>query len=186
MADMTQADADLLAEDGEKDLEELPGRMMDAVRALEAFQGPLLVTRKEHSLQSATRAHRAGESTEYVVAALVHDIGDAYAPYSHGEFVAAVLKPFVEERICWIIQKHPLFQAYYYAHLMGGDRDARDAYRDHPWYDDCVKFCAEYDQNCFDPDYDSLPLEYFEPMVREVFGHPRYAADGMSFMIDES
>jgi predicted HD phosphohydrolase len=186
MSEMTQADADLLIEDAVEEARALPDRILDAVRALRAFQGPVQVSRYEHSLQSASRAYRDGRDEEYVVAALVHDIGDALAPYSHGEYVAAVLKPYVSERMCWIIHRHPLFQSYYYAHLMGADRDARDAYRDHPFYDDCVEFCAEYDQNCFDPGYDALPLEFFEPMVRRVFGHARYAADGMSFLTEHS
>jgi predicted HD phosphohydrolase len=83
----------------------------------------------------------------------------------------------VSERVCWIVQKHALFQSYYYAHLMGQDRNARDRYLDHPFYDDCVEFCEHFDQNCFDPDYDSLPLEFLRPIVEEVFGRPRYAAD---------
>jgi predicted HD phosphohydrolase len=179
MADMTESDMELLTADADEDAKELPGRLMDAVAALENFQGALKVSRLEHSLQSATRAHRAGKDKEYVAAALLHDIGDALAPHSHGPLVGAVLKPFVSERICWVVEKHPLFQAYYYAHLMGVDRNARDRYRDHPYYDDCVEFCEHFDQNCFDPDYDSLPLEFFRPIVEEVFSRPRYMADGV-------
>ena len=177
MADMTEADLRLVNEDHEEDERRLPGRLMDAVAALDQFQGPLKVSRMEHSLQSATRAYRAGKDNEYIAAALIHDIGDALAPHSHGEMVGAVLRPFVSERVCWIIQKHALFQAYYYAHLMGEDRNARDKYLAHPFYDDCVEFCEEFDQNCFDPDYDSLPLEFFRPIVEEVFSRPRHAAD---------
>src|SRR5215212_518549 len=177
MADMTAADLRLIDADADEDARELPDRLMRAVADLERFQGPLRVSRLEHSLQSATRALRAGKDSEYVAAALVHDIGDALAPYSHGEMVAGVLRPFVSERVCWIVQKHALFQSYYYAHLMGADRNARDKYRDHPFYDDCVEFCEQFDQNCFDPDYDSLPLEFFRPIVEEVFGRPRHAAD---------
>src|SRR6188768_4499162 len=118
MADMTEADLALIDADADKDARELPGRLMDAVAELASFQGALKVSRLEHSLQSATRAHRAGKDKEYVAAALLHDIGDALVPHSHGEFVGAVLKPFVSERVCWIVEKHGLFQAYYYAHLM--------------------------------------------------------------------
>jgi predicted HD phosphohydrolase len=182
MADMTREDTDLVLADAADEARELPDRVLRAVLALKDFQGPLKITRFEHSLQSATRAYHDGKDEEYVVAALVHDIGDALAPYSHGEYVAAILKPYVSERVCWIVSRHGLFQSYYYAHHCGEDRNARDVYRDHPYYDDCVEFCAEYDQNCFDPDYDSLTLEFFEPMVRRVFGEARYAADGMSFL----
>ena len=177
MADMTEADIRLVNADHAEDERKLPGRLVDAVAALEQFQGPLKVSRLEHSLQSASRAYRAGMDNEYVAAALIHDIGDALAPHSHGEMVGAVLRPFVSERVCWIIQKHALFQAYYYAHLMGEDRNARDKYLDHPFYNDCVEFCEQFDQNCFDPDYDSLPLEFFRPIVEDVFSRPRYVAD---------
>jgi predicted HD phosphohydrolase len=175
MADMTAEDTRLVILDAEEEALELPDRLLDTLRGLERFQGPQKVTRLEHSLQSATRAHNDRLDEEYVVAALLHDIGDHLAPYSHGEYVAAVLKPFVHERLCWIIQKHGLFQAYYYAHHLGGDRNARDRYKDHPWYDDCVEFCALYDQNCFDPEFESLPVEFFEPMVRRICGEARYA-----------
>lgn len=182
MADMTEADLALIDADADADARELPGRLMDAVAELANFQGALKVSRLEHSLQSATRAHRAGKDKEYVAAALLHDIGDALAPHSHGEMVAGVLRPFVSERVCWIVQKHALFQSYYYAHLAGGDRNARDKYVGHPFYDDCVEFCEQFDQNCFDPDYDSLPLEFFRPIVEEVFAQPRHAADDMPAM----
>jgi predicted HD phosphohydrolase len=180
MADMTAADLALVNADADEDAKQLPDRLMRAVADLERFQGPLQVSRMEHSLQSATRALRAGKDNEYVAAALVHDIGDALAPYSHGEMVAGVLRPFVSERVCWIVQKHALFQSYYYAHLDGGDRHARDKYRDHPFYDDCVEFCEHFDQNCFDPEYDSLPLEHFRPILEEVFSAPRHAADELA------
>ena len=180
MADMTEADLALINADARDDIRELPNRLMDAVAELADFQGALQVSRLEHSLQSATRAHRAGKDEEYVAATLLHDIGDALAPYSHGEMVAGVLRPFVSERVCWIVQKHALFQAYYYAHLSGGDRNARDKYLDHPWYDDCVEFCEHFDQNCFDPGYDSLPLEHFRPILEEVFSAPRHAADELA------
>jgi predicted HD phosphohydrolase len=186
MSDMTKQDAELLLADTAEGARELSDNLLAAVLKLRDYQGSLQVTRYEHSLQSATHAYRAGEDEEYVVAALIHDIGDELAPYSHGEYVAAVMKPYVSERVCWIVAHHPLFQAYYYAHLIGGDRDARDRYRDHEWYDDCVTFCADYDQNCFDPDFESLPLEFFEPMVRRVFGEARYAADDMTILYDQA
>ena len=104
-----------------------------------------------------------------MVAALVHDIGDMIAPFSHSELAAAVLRPFVSEKTYWIVKHHGLFQMYYFAHHLGGDRNARDRYRDHLWYDDAIRFCEFYDQNCFDPDYDSKPLAFFAPMVKRLF-----------------
>jgi predicted HD phosphohydrolase len=148
----------------------LPGRVLDAVRALDdGGAAGYAVTRLEHSLQSATRAERDGQPVDYVVAALVHDIGDGLAPYSHGSYAAAVLRPFVSEELCWIVDHHPLFQMYYYAPHMGGDRGARDQFAGHPWYAATVEFCERYDENCFDPDYDWLPLDHFVPAVESVF-----------------
>ncbi len=151
----------------------LPDRILDALRRLENSIGGYRVSRLVHSLQSATRAQRAGESEEMVIAALLHDIGDDLAPHSHSELAAAVLRPFVSERTHWIVKHHGLFQMYYFAHHYGGDRNARDRFADHPYYRATVDFCANYDQNCFDPEYDTLPLEHFEPMLRRVFSTVR-------------
>ena len=45
-------------------------------------------------------------------------------------------------------------------------------YADSPYFDRCVDFCAEYDQNCFDPNYPVMALEEFRPMLDEVFSRP--------------
>lgn len=154
-------------------IRELPGRLVAALRQLdESFSG-YRVSRLQHSLQSATRAEAAGEPEELVVAALLHDLGDTLAPLSHSEFAAAVLRPFVSERTHWIVAHHGVFQMYYYAHHHGRDRHARDRYRGHPWYQACADFCEHYDQNCFDPDYPTKPLEHFVPMLQRVFAKPR-------------
>ena len=117
----------------------LPGRVLGAVRSLETGGAPgYAVNRLEHSLQSATRAERDGKPVDYIVAALVHDIGDSLAPYSHGSYAAAVLRPFVSEELCWIVSHHPLFQMYYYGPHMGGDKHARDEFAGHPWFDATV------------------------------------------------
>lgn len=174
MEDGTPEDYALLDRLEQPYLRALPDRILAAVEALkESFSG-YQVSRYEHSLQSATRAERDGRDEEYVVAALVHDIGDELAPHTHGEMMGAVLRPFVRPEVCWIVRHHGLFQSYYYAHHTGGDRDARERYRDHEWFDACAEFCERYDQNCFDPAYESLPIEHFEPMVRRVFAEPRY------------
>jgi predicted HD phosphohydrolase len=174
MEDGTREDYELLERLEQPYLDALPDRILAAVQALkESFSG-YQVSRYEHSLQSATRAERDGRDEEYVVAALVHDIGDELAPHTHGEMMGAVLRPFVRPEVCWIVRHHGLFQSYYYAHYTGGDRDARERYRDHEWFDACAEFCERYDQNCFDPAYQSLPIEHFEPMVRRVFAEPRY------------
>ena len=139
---------------------------------LRMMAGPMLgyhIDRYQHSLQTATRAMRDGAEEEMIVAALLHDIGDVMAPDNHSALAAAVLKPYVSERVHWIVKHHGLFQGYYFHHHLGGDRYARDRFKDHPWYADCIYFCHNYDQNAFDPDYDTLPLEAFEPAVRRLF-----------------
>jgi predicted HD phosphohydrolase len=139
---------------------------------LEGYQ----VSRLEHSLQSATRALHAGESEEMIVAALLHDIGDELAPMNHSEYAASILKPYVSEKTHWIVEKHGEFQAYYYAHHLGGNRNKRDKYKGHKYFDACVNFCEKYDQCSFDPDYESYPLEKFEPMVRNIFARKPYSS----------
>jgi predicted HD phosphohydrolase len=144
-------------------------RVLGHLKLLDEDWGGYKINRYQHSLQSATLAYNDGTDEEMVVAALLHDIGDIISPYNHGELAAAVLKPYVSERVHWIVANHAIFQGYYFNHHLGGDRNARDRFKDHPWYDDCVYFCYNYDQNAFDPDYDTKPLEFFEPMVRRVF-----------------
>ncbi len=174
MEDGTAEDYELLARLEDGYVEALPDRLLAAVRALENSFAGYQVSRLEHSLQSATRARRDGRSDEYVVAALLHDIGDELAPHTHGEMVGAILKPYIEPRICWVVAHHGIFQQYFYGEQTGEDPNARERYREHEWFDDCAEFCERYDQNCFDPAYESLALEEFEPLVRSVFSEPRY------------
>ena len=133
------------------------------------------VSRLEHSLQSATRAYKNGESEEMIVAALIHDIGDELAPMNHSEYAAAILKPYVSEKTHWIIEKHGEFQTFYYAHYLGGDKNMRDKYKDHKYYQNTIDFCEKYDQNSFDPNYKSLSLEFFKPMVKKIFSRKPYS-----------
>lgn len=171
----TKEDYLLLAELEHQYQETLADRILESVQALEHTLSGYQVTRLEHSLQSATRAYKDGRSEPYIVAALIHDIGDVLAPFTHGEMVAAIMKPYFSENLCWIVKHHGAFQMIYYAHHYGEDRNARDRFADHPWFDDCAEFCEKYDQNCFDPNYESLPLKFFEPMVRRIFtAEPRF------------
>ncbi len=174
MDEGTKQDYELLAADEAAEIAAFPDLVLGWLREMDR-PSPYQVTRLEHSLQAATRAHRAGEDDEMVVAALVHDIGDVLGPANHSEVAAAVLRPYVSERVYWIVKHHGLFQGYYYNHYYGRDRDARDRHLGHEWYDDTVRFCADYDQVAFDPAYESEPLEFFEPMVRRILAEPTYA-----------
>jgi predicted HD phosphohydrolase len=169
MKDGTREDYELL-EIYERDyLAELPRRIMASLQALEHGLGGYPVTRLEHSLQAATRAKRDGADDELIVAALIHDIGDDLAPYTHSEVAAGMLRPYVRPEVTWIVEQHGLFQSYYYAHHQGGDRNGRERFKDHRWYQVCKDFCANWDQSSFDPKYAWEPLESFEPMVRRIF-----------------
>jgi predicted HD phosphohydrolase len=152
---------------------ELPDRILAHLKLLDNDHGGFAVDRLEHSLQTATRAHRDGRDEEYVVCALVHDIGDILCPASHAELGAAILKPYVSEANHWMMDKHGIFQGYYFFHHLGLDRDMREQFRGHPHFEYCAQFCHMYDQNAFDPDYESMPLEAFEPMLRRVLAAPR-------------
>ena len=175
MADGTREDYQLLDRLEDEFAAGTADRVLAHLRELTGSVGGYKVDRLEHSLQTATRAYRDGAEEEIVVAALLHDIDDLMAPHSHGELSALILRPYVTERTYWIVLHHGLFQYYYYAHHLDRDRHARDKYRDHPWYQDAVDFCHRWDQSSFDPDYDSLPLEFFEPMVRRVFAREPFS-----------
>ena len=135
------------------------------------------IDRYSHSLQTATRAERDGADEETIVCALLHDIGDVLVPDNHGEVSAAILRPFINDQNYWILKLHGLFQGYYYFHYYGKDRKMRDQFKDNPYYQACVDFCHLWDQESFDPDYDTFPLEHFEPMTRRVMEEPRTVCD---------
>lgn len=148
-------------------------RLLQALRDLDDDSGGFAVTRLEHSLQTATRAHRDGRDEEYVVCALMHDIGDLMGPSNHAEVGAVIMKPFVSEQNHWLLDKHGIFQGYYFFHHLGLDRDMREQFRGHPHFEYTAQFCHLYDQNSFEPNYDTMPLEAFEPMLRRVVERPK-------------
>jgi predicted HD phosphohydrolase len=154
-------------------------RVIEHLRLLAGDCGGFPVDRLTHCLQTATRAHRDGRDEEYVVCALLHDIGDTLGAYNHPDVAAAVVKPFVSEANHWMVEKHGIFQGYYFFHYLGMDRNMRDAFRGHPHFQRTAEFCQKYDQPAFDADYDTMPLEAFEPMVMKLFMAPKnsmYAA----------
>ncbi len=169
MKDGTREDYQLLQQYENEYIAGTADRVLTHFRGLEDSLGGYQITRLEHALQCATRAWRDGAGKEMTVAALLHDIGDHLAPENHGEMAAAILRPYVSERTYWILKHHGVFQGYYFFHHLGGDRNARDQYRDSPYFQDCADFCEKWDQSAFDPEYESLSLEFFEPMVREIF-----------------
>jgi len=148
-------------------------RLLASLRLLGHEGGGFAVSRLEHSLQTATRAHRAGRDEEYVVCALMHDVGDLMGPSNHAEVGAMIMRPYISDANYWMMDKHGIFQGYYFFHHLGLDRDMREQFRGHPHFEYCAQFCHLYDQNSFEPGFDTMPLEAFEPMLRRVIAHPK-------------
>ncbi len=174
MKDGTKEDYDFLNAHEIEYTKGTPDRLLKALVDLDEGLSGYQITRLGHSVQSATRAWRDGADKDWVVAALLHDIGDIYAPYNHDEYAAAILRPFVREQCTWVVEKHGDFQLAYYGQHVGADPEKRQSYAGHPYYDDCVTFCERWDQSSFDPDYETKPIEPFAPMVREVFARKAY------------
>ena len=151
----------------------LADRVLTHLRLLDGDYGGFPIDRLQHSLQTATRAHRGGEDESYVVMALLHDIGDTLGSYNHPDIAAAILRPFVSEKLHWMCANHGIFQGYYFFHYLGLDRNMRDGLRGHAHYEDTARFCENYAQTAFDAGYKSAPLAFFEPMVRRIFAAPR-------------
>src|SRR5210317_2408575 len=149
-------------------------RLLKALVDLDESLSGYQITRLGHSVQSATRAWRDGADIDWIVSTLLHDIGDIFAPYNHDEYAATILRPFVREQCTWVVEKHGDFQMIYYAHHVGADPHKRDAYKDSPYFDDCVTFCERWDQSSFDPAYDTLPIDHFAERVRAVFDRKPY------------
>jgi predicted HD phosphohydrolase len=170
----TQADCEIVNAHYDAHEANFPDQVLAWMRQLDG-DSPFRVSRLEHCLQTATRAENDGADDETIACALLHDIGDILAPANHAQAAAALLAPYVSEKNHWIVRHHGLFQGYYYFHFMGLDRDARDQYREHPHYQACVDFCANWDQPSFDPDFASRSLEYFEPLVRALFARQQHA-----------
>jgi predicted HD phosphohydrolase len=172
MADRTADEWKVLSAEWEGFKPALPDRVLEHLAALDEEKSVYPMTRLGHSLQVATRAARAGKDDEYVLCALLHDIGDTLGTYNHADIAAAIVKPFVRESYHWMVEQHNIFQGYYFWHHLGGDRNTRDKFRGHQWYDMTEEFCAEFDQVAFDPAYPSYDIEEFRPLVRELMARP--------------
>jgi len=153
--------------------QKLPDRILAHLRLLDGDYGGFAVDRLTHSLQTATLAHRAGEDEEYVVCALLHDIGDTLGSFNHADIGAAIVKPFVSEANHWMVEKHGVFQGYYFFHHIGLDRNMREQFRGHPAFEQTALFCEKYDGPAFQPGLEPMPLEAFEPMLRRVMAGPK-------------
>ncbi len=175
MADGTRDEYLLLQRLEKPHLAGTAGRVLRELRrqADETFEG-YRITRLDHALQSATRAWRDGADEDWIVAALLHDIGDGLAPQNHDRFAAELLRPFVRDECAWVVAHHGAFQMVYYAEHYGWNPLEREKYRDSPFYPACVAFCHRWDQCSFDPDYPTEALERFAPLVERVFARHAY------------
>jgi len=173
MLEGDQEDWDIIVEHAKGFNQGLADRVIKHLMLLDGDYGGFPIDRLSHCLQTATRAHRDGRDEEYVVCALLHDIGDTLGSYNHPDVAAAILKPFVSEKNHWMVAQHGMFQGYYFFHYLGLDRDMREQFKDHPHYEYTAQFCHLYDQAAFDPDYESEPLEFFAPMVERLFAMPK-------------
>lgn len=169
MKDGTAAEFQMLSALDEAFSKTLPDRILAMLNMLAADDAGYQVSRLDHVLQTATRAYRAGASDEWIVAALLHDMGDVIAPDNHSVVAAEILKPFVSDEVHWVVRHHGVFQGVYYWQHIGRDPNAREAFRGHPYFDSAARFCEEWDQNSFDPAYDTLPVEFFRPYVERIF-----------------
>ena len=173
ITESTQDDWQLIGHELERFAKRLPERLIAHLNLLRGDYGGFPVDRLEHRLQTATRAFQAGRDEEYVVCALLHDIGDTLGPHNHADIAAAIVQPFVSEENHWIIEHHAIFQGYYFFHHLGLDRDLREKFRGHPHFEKTEEFCRLFDQVAFDANFKSMPLKAFEPMLQRVFSQPR-------------
>lgn len=168
----TEEDWDIIMAENAKFSARLPDRILQHLQLLEGDFGGFPVTRLEHSLQTATLCHNAGKDDEYIVCALLHDIGDTLGCYNHADIAAGILKPFISEKNHWIVEHHAVLQGYYFFHHIGLDRDMREQFRAHEHFEACEEFCR-FDQAAFDPSFKSMPLDAFKPLVERVFAEPK-------------
>eukprot|EP00794_Sanderia_malayensis_P003351 gene3350-3840_t len=175
----TAADFNLMANEYRKlcSPQEMTRRALSMLQSQKGICGAAKIDLYEHGLQTATRAYDNGESEEAVVCCLLHDIGEMLSPSNHGEIPAAILKPYISKKWHWILANHEVFQGYYYYHFIGGDRNTRDIYKDHPFYQETVDFCEKYDAPSFDPNFKSYDLSFFQPMVLNIFSKQVYFND---------
>jgi predicted HD phosphohydrolase len=166
LAESTAEDWALIAPQLHTTQSHVPDRILGLLQAMGNDYGGFPVSRLEHSLQTATRAERDGRDEDYVLCALLHDIGDMLSPFNHPAVAAAVLRPFVSKANHWMVAHHGIFQGYYFWHYIGLDKETREKYRASPYFEYTEEFCARYDSPAFDTEYKSEPLEHFAPLVR--------------------
>lgn len=169
MKDGVVEDFVIIRENDQITAQELPDRIIEHLRDMALDDGAYKISRLDHVLQCATRAHRDGADDDWVAAALLHDLGDVLAPFTHGQVAAEILRPFIRAEVTWIVRNHGVFQMHYNKSLSEPERNSRRKFKDHPYYQLAVDFCENWDQCSFDPDYASESIEFFIPLIKRVF-----------------
>jgi predicted HD phosphohydrolase len=172
MSDSTAQDWHLIMCEQLDFFSKLPDRILTHLQLLEDDYGGFPVDRLQHSLQTAELAANAGEDEQYIVCALLHDIGDTLGSANHADLAATILQPFISEENLWMIKHHAVVQGYNFFHHIGLNRNLRDNLRDHPHYARTENFVNNYDDQAFDASKAKLSIDLFEPMVRNVFAKP--------------
>ena len=169
MKDGSAEDFLIIQSNDEVTAAELPERIIEHLKEMGKDDGAYKISRLDHVLQCATRASRDGADEDWVIAALLHDIGDVLAPFTHGQVAAEILRPFVRDEVYWVVRNHGIFQMYYNKSLSAEERNSRERFRDHPYFQSAVDFCEKWDQCSFDPEYSQYELSYFIPVIRKIF-----------------
>lgn len=154
----------------------LPDEILALLKRLHTKEDGSPISGYDHSLQSATLAYNDNADDETVFIALLHDIGQVLSVDIHSEVAASILRPYISDKNHWIVKHHAEFQGYYFWHHVGKDQLAREQYKDHPYYQDCIDWCHKYDQCAFDPNYKNKPLMFFEPLVRRIMTREPWSA----------
>ena len=169
-------DFEIIAANDACTAKELPERLITHLKEMGKDDGAYQISRLEHVLQCATRTHLDNADDDWVVAALLHDIGDVLAPYTHGQVAGEIIRPFVREEVAWVVSHHGTFQMFYNVSLSEVLRNSRDKFKNNPYYQSAVDFCENWDQCSFDPEFDSKPLEFFIPVIHRVFSRVPFTA----------
>jgi len=176
MRDGSVEDYIIIRENDEVTASELPDRLIEHLKEMAKDDGAYKISRLDHVLQCATRAMRDGADDDWIIAALLHDIGDVLAPFTHGQVAAEILMPFIREEVTWVVRHHGTFQMYYNKSLSEDDRTSRERLKEYPYYQSAIDFCENWDQCSFDPDYNSESLDFFIPVVRRVFSREPFSS----------
>lgn len=187
MKDGTAEDWAIIGKEAVEFSRSLNQRIIDHLMLLEGDCGGFPIDRLTHCLQTATLAHKDGKDEEYVICALLHDIGDTLGPANHADIAATILEPYISEANHWMVKHHAIFQGYYFFEYLGLEKNLRDQYKDHPHYDQTLEFIEKYDAPAFDPEAETYPLSFFEPMLKSVLSKPKkslYKTEGNASMFD--